>query len=233
VKKLTLQTGAVALVLGLTTLATACSSSDSPTPNGSTSSGPAVTSPPATSRASLPGKTAPPAPGRSSTPAAGQSSRPAKTTSQPNVAGGCEAVAGTGAETGCAIYLNHAVPARARYYNEARNPNHAQSDPANAGLAKWYSGIARQDIADQVSNWDPNYTVDIDTRYHIQVTSGEGAASAGVALLHTTESWSVVTEGGPVLTRDGRPSMPLSDHHFTITLLRQNGAWTVNKVVQN
>jgi hypothetical protein len=212
-KKL-IRTSAVALVLTIASLTAACQASDGGRTPAASQPKAAVTSP----------KVAP-KPGTAKTP-------PARTIN-PAAYPGCQAVVNTAAAPACTDYLRSAVPARAGYYQQARNPNTAKAQTATKHLKAWYTGSARSLVTGQVNAWDPNYSVDIDVHRTIKVTGGQGAASAGVATLNTVETWRVVTEGGPVLTAQGQPSVYFASRHFTVTLLRFGNGWAVSKIAQS
>jgi hypothetical protein len=229
-KKLTL-IGAAAVALSLAPLTTACSSSDGG--NGGTSAHATSAAPSSTAPASSrPSSQSPSYGPPTSQPTQTQTTTPPAKPTKPAVYRGCEAVANTAAAPACTDYLRSAAPDRAIYYKYARSSDQALAQGALKGLNNWYTGAARNLILNQVKGWDPNYSDNIDVDWSTKVTSGQGATSAGVATLKVTETWKVHTEGGPVLTTGGTPSVWVTHQSYTITLLRYTGGWGVNTIVK-
>jgi hypothetical protein len=126
-------------------------------------------------------------------------------------------------------YQYRAATAKANYYKEARNRNHSVSAAATQRLDNWFTGSARKAIIDQVNRWDPNYSVNIDVIAILRVTSGHILPDGQIAI-QTIETWRVVTEGGPVLNKDGTSTTQETQVHRTIQLKHFSNGWAVSSI---
>jgi hypothetical protein len=123
----------------------------------------------------------------------------------------------------CRDYLEHAVPARARYYENLRNPDAAAAHAAYQTFINWYTGQARRQTIDGVAGWVGDLRGKLKISYQVRVTGGQGAASAAAAELRTVETWRAASADG-----GSRRTIEESQRH-TITVLRYN-RWAVSRI---
>jgi hypothetical protein len=123
----------------------------------------------------------------------------------------------------CRDYLEHAVPARAGYYANLRNPDAALAQAAYQVFTNWYTGQARRQIIDGVADWVGDLSGKLKVTYQVRVTGGQGAASAAAAELRTVETWRAASA-------DGSSRRPIEENQtHTITVLRYN-RWAVSRI---
>jgi len=134
----------------------------------------------------------------------------------------CEAV-DPAALDACRDYLEQAVPARARYYENLRNPDAAVAQDAYQTFTNWYTGQARSHITNGVANWVGDLSGKLKIIYEVRVTGGQGATSAAAAELRTVETWKAASA-------DGSSQRTIEENQtHTITLLRYEG-WAVSRI---
>jgi hypothetical protein len=134
----------------------------------------------------------------------------------------CEA-ADPAALDACRDYLEQAVPARARYYENLRNPDAAVAQAAYQIFTNWYTGQARSQTINGVADWVGDLSGKLKVTYQVRVTGGQGAASAAAAELRTVETWNAASA-------DGSSQRTIEENQtHTITVLRHN-RWAVSRI---
>jgi len=123
----------------------------------------------------------------------------------------------------CRDYLEQAVPARARYYENLRNSDAAAAHAAYQIFINWYTGQARRQTIDGVADWVGDLSGKLKVTYQVRVTGGQGAASAAAAELRTVETWRAAFADG-----SSRRTIEENQTH-TITVLRYN-RWAVSRI---
>jgi hypothetical protein len=123
----------------------------------------------------------------------------------------------------CGDYLNKAVPARAGYYQNLRNPDATAAQDAWQSFINWHSGQARSALVTGVADWIGDLHGKLAVTYSVRVTGGQGAASAGWAQLRTVETWNAAAH-------DGRSRRIEGTRTHAITLLRFRDGWVVSRI---
>ena len=123
----------------------------------------------------------------------------------------------------CRDYLEQAVPARARYYENLRNPDVAAAHAAYQAFINWCTGQARRQTIAGVADWVGDLSGKLKVTYQVRVTGGQGAASAAAAELRTVETWRAASADG-----SSRRTIEENQTH-TITVLRYN-RWAVSRI---
>ncbi|WP_328995561.1 hypothetical protein OG394_13095 [Kribbella sp. NBC_01245] len=134
----------------------------------------------------------------------------------------CEAV-DRAALDACRDYLERAVPARARYYENLRNPDAAVAQAAYQTFTNWYTGQARSQTINGVAEWVGDLSGKLKVSHQVHVTGGQGAASAAAAELRTVETWKAALADGSI-----QRTIEEKQTH-TITLVRFN-RWAVSRI---